>query len=85
MMGLDIRMPIGWLFLVYGMLLLGYGALSDPAIYERSLGVNINAGWGVAMLLFGAIMLALGRRGSRREAAKTTRPGAAASSSPPAS
>jgi hypothetical protein len=68
-MGLDIRMPIGWLFLVYGVLLMGYGEFSDPAIYARSLGVNINAGWGVVMLLFGAIMLALARRGSRNKSA----------------
>jgi len=68
-MGLDIRMPIGWLFLVYGMLLLGYGAFSDRAIYERSLGVNINASWGVVMLVFGAIMLALGRRASKHHSA----------------
>jgi hypothetical protein len=68
-MGLDIRMPIGWLFVVYGMLLMGYGAFSDKAIYQRSLGVNINAGWGVAMLVFGAIMLALGRRARKRDSA----------------
>jgi hypothetical protein len=68
-MGLDIRMPIGWLFLVYGVLLMGYGEFSDPAIYARSLGVNINAGWGVVMLLFGAIMLALARRGSKKNSA----------------
>jgi hypothetical protein len=68
-MGLDIRMPIGWLFLVYGMLLIGYGAFGDKAIYERSLGVNINAGWGVVMLVFGAIMLALGRRAGRNDSA----------------
>jgi hypothetical protein len=68
-MGLDIRMPIGWLFLVYGVLLIGYGVFSDQAIYERSLGVNINAGWGVVMLLFGAIMLALARRGRQNNSA----------------
>jgi hypothetical protein len=68
-MGLDIRMPIGWLFLVYGGLLIGYGELSDKAIYARSLGVNINAGWGVVMLLFGAVMLALARRGSKNNSA----------------
>ena len=68
-MGLDIRMPIGWLFVVYGMLLVGYGAFGDTAIYERSLGVNINAGWGVVMLVFGAIMLALARRVSKHDSA----------------
>ena len=41
------------------------GALSDPAIYQRSLGININLEWGIVMLVFGAIMLALGRRGTK--------------------
>lgn len=43
------------------MLLIAFGALSDKAIYERSLGININLEWGVVMLVFGAVMLVLGR------------------------
>jgi len=39
--------------------------LSDKAIYARSLGVNINLEWGIVMLLFGALMLFLGRRGTK--------------------
>ena len=62
-MGLDIRLPIGTLFVLFGMFLISYGAYSDPAIYARSLNININLWWGLAMLLFGAIMLFLGRRG----------------------
>jgi hypothetical protein len=64
-MGLDIRLPIGFLFSVFGVLLIAYGVLSDPAIYQRSLGININLEWGIVMLVFGAIMLALGRRGTK--------------------
>ena len=60
-MGLDIRLPIGFLFSIFGVLLSAFGALSDKAIYERSLGININLEWGVVMLIFGAIMLVLGR------------------------
>lgn len=60
-MGLDIRLPIGFLFAIFGVLLIAFGALSDPAIYQRSLGININLEWGVVMLVFGVIMLALGR------------------------
>ncbi len=67
-MGLDIRLPIGFLFAIFGVLLIAYGSLSDPAIYARSLNININFWWGVVMLLFGALMLALGRRGTRRKA-----------------
>jgi hypothetical protein len=61
-MGLDIRLPIGFLFTTLGVLLIAFGALSDKAIYARSLGININLEWGVVMLLFGALMLFLGRR-----------------------
>lgn len=64
-MGLDIRLPIGFLFSIFGVLLIAYGLLSDPAIYQRSLGININLEWGIVMLVFGAIMLTLGRRGSK--------------------
>jgi len=64
-MGLDIRLPIGLLFSIFGVLLIAYGALGDSTIYQRSLGVNINLDWGIAMLAFGAIMLALGRRGTK--------------------
>ena len=64
-MGLDIRLPIGFLFTIFGVLLIAFGALSDKAIYARSLGININLEWGVVMLLFGALMLFLGRRGTK--------------------
>ena len=64
-MGLDIRLPIGFLFSIFGVLLIAFGALSDKAIYERSLGININLEWGVVMLVFGAIMLVLGRPGTK--------------------
>ena len=39
-MGLDIRLPIGFLFTIFGVLLIAFGALGDKAIYERSLGIN---------------------------------------------
>lgn len=64
-MGLDIRMPIGLMFAILGILLVGYGLLSDPAIYERSLGMNVNIGWGVVLLGFGIVMVALGKRASK--------------------
>jgi hypothetical protein len=64
-MGLDIRLPIGFLFTIFGVLLIAFGALSDKAIYARSLGININLEWGVVLLLFGALMLFLGRRGTK--------------------
>jgi hypothetical protein len=65
-MSLDLRLPIGLLFSLLGVLLLLYGAVSDPALYQSSLGVNVNVWWGLVMAAFGAVMLGLAWRGSRK-------------------
>jgi hypothetical protein len=64
-MNFDIRLPIGLMFSILGALLLGYGVLSEKDIYRHSLGININLIWGVVMLVFGLIMLWLGRSATR--------------------
>jgi len=59
-MGLDIKIPIGMLFSVLGLLLTIYGtATNGEAMYERSLDININLWTGLFMLVFGLIMLLL--------------------------
>jgi hypothetical protein len=63
--GLDIRTPIGLMFAILGVLLVVYGFISDAAIYERSLGMNVNIGWGVVLLVFGIVMTALGKFGGK--------------------
>ncbi len=63
-MSLDIRYPIGWMFSLFGIILGAYGLFSDPRIYARSLGVNINLEAGVGLLVFGIVMLVLAWRGS---------------------
>jgi hypothetical protein len=72
-MGIDIRLPLGVLFLLLGAVLVAYGAASDASLYEQSLGINVNVYWGVVLLAFGALMFALSRRGARADAqAKNT-------------
>lgn len=63
-MGLDIRTPLGLIFLAIGAMLTAYGAVThgDAALYARSLGIDMNLGWGIVMLVFGAIMFFAGRR-----------------------
>ncbi len=61
-MNLDIRLPIGLMFAMIGAILSAYGLLSDPAVYQRSLGININLWWGLVLFLFGAVMLLMARR-----------------------
>ena len=65
-MNLDIRIPIGMMFTLFGLLLTGFGWLGDKQIYQRSLGININLGWGVVMIVFGVFMLILGWRGAAK-------------------
>ena len=63
-MQLDVRLPIGLLFSLFGLLLAGFGLVGDKAAYEKhSLGLNINLGWGLVLLAFGLVMLALAWRG----------------------
>jgi hypothetical protein len=66
-MHLDLRLPIGLMFSIFGALLTVFGMISDRAIYEKSLGVNVNLLWGIVLLAFGFIMLVLAlRRGQTR-------------------
>jgi hypothetical protein len=62
-MNLDIRLPIGMLFLTIGVLLTVYGLITmgNAAMYERSLSIDINLWWGLAMLVFGGLMTYFGR------------------------
>ncbi len=61
-MRLDIRIPIGLMFSVFGLLLVGFGLVGDQQIYSRSLGINVNFEWGLVLLVFGLVMLTFGRR-----------------------
>ena len=45
-MKLDLRLPIGLMFSIIGALLVVFGLVSDAAIYQRSLGINVNCGGG---------------------------------------
>jgi hypothetical protein len=65
-MKLDLRYPIGLMFTAFGVMLTIFGLLSDRAIYQRSLGINVNLWWGLVLLVFGLVMLAFALRAERR-------------------
>jgi len=67
-MGIDIRLPLGSLFSLLGIILFVYGVLGDSSRYQQSLGVNVNLYWGIVLLAFGLLMLFLGRRAARSAA-----------------
>jgi hypothetical protein len=54
------------MFLIFGLLLTLFGLAGSKDIYAHSLGININLGWGIVLLVFGGVMLLLGRRGMSR-------------------
>ncbi len=58
-MGLDIKIPIGLMFSILGIILtiLGLVTNGDAVMYEKSLGFNINLLSGILMMVFGAFML----------------------------
>jgi uncharacterized membrane protein len=63
-MGLDIKLPIGLMFAIIGLMLTIYGLVtaSNAEMYTRSLNVNINLWIGATMLVFGVIMLMFAKR-----------------------
>jgi hypothetical protein len=53
---LDLRYPIGGLFVVLGLLLAAFG------VTTMGEAPNLNLWWGLAMLAFGGVMLGMARR-----------------------
>jgi len=72
-MGLDIRLPIGMMFTVIGVLLPGYGVVADRSIFIRSLGINVDLIWGSCLLVFGLAFVIAGRRGTAIRGTGTNR------------
>lgn len=65
-MGLDIRIPLGLIFLIIGAVMATYGlATRGSIIYLISMGVNLNVLWGSIMIVFGSAVLIAERRDRR--------------------
>ena len=62
---LDVRLPIGLLFLAVGILLAGYGYACPPAelltLFNNAVHINLNVIWGIFMTLFGLMMFSLAK------------------------
>jgi hypothetical protein len=72
-MGLDIRIPLGLVFLLIGGIMGVFGLFTqgDAALYQKSLGMDINLVWGGLMFAFGAVMLFFGKRKKTPDALAT--------------
>jgi hypothetical protein len=49
------------MFTLIGAMLVVYGLVSRPEIYQRSFSMNVNLIWGVVLIVFGCSMLWFGR------------------------
>ena len=58
---MDLRVPSGWFFLIIGLILVAMGVFA-PATRAELTEANVNLYSGLAMLAFGAVLLALSRR-----------------------
>jgi len=68
-MGLDIKIPIGMMFTLLGIIvtILGLVTMGDTELYRQSLGYNINLFSGITMLVFGLFMLFTSRLFKRKQ------------------
>jgi hypothetical protein len=66
-MNFDLRLPLGLMFTVFGLILTGVGLFGSSDLYQKSLGINMNLWWGLVMLLFGLAMLLLAFRAKARK------------------
>ena len=53
----DVRLVIGGLFVIYGVIVTGIGLFDSSAELAKAQGVHINTWMGLAMLVFGLLML----------------------------
>jgi membrane protein implicated in regulation of membrane protease activity len=65
---LDLRIPMGLMFTVTGIILTFFGFVTrhDAALYAKSLGINANFWWGLVMFAFGLTMYITGVRRQHR-------------------
>jgi hypothetical protein len=64
----DARITVGMFFTLTGAILSAFGLSTRNRVdvYAKSLGIDANLWWGLALLVFGIVMLAFGRRGQAR-------------------
>ncbi len=65
-MGPDLRLPIGFMFVLVAAILVIYG-WREPAVHAPRTDFNINLYWGIVLLIFGVVMLVLGALAEARK------------------
>jgi uncharacterized membrane protein len=60
----DARISIGMLFTLMGTVLTAFGVATraNTAVYAKCMGIDANLWWGLVLLVFGVVVMFLGRR-----------------------
>lgn len=67
-MSTDIRLPIGLLFTIIGVIISIFGLVTNGAeMYKHSLGININTWSGFCLTIFGVLMLIMALNAQKKE------------------
>lgn len=65
-MPIDVRLPIGTLFLILGVILAVYGALTGAFASTPTMAGHLDFVWGSIMAIFGATLAWFGQRANAR-------------------
>ena len=57
-MPFDLRLPIGLMFGIYGLILIPVGLFGGPGVLVPVMNINMNLWWGIVLLVFALLMLA---------------------------
>lgn len=66
-MNFDLRIPVGLMFTIFGIILTVVGLCGGAELSQKSLGINMNLWWGLFQLVFGISMLYFAYRGKSRK------------------
>jgi len=60
----DARISLGMLFTLIGTILTAYGVATraNAEVYAKCMGIDANLWWGLVLLVFGIVVMLLGRR-----------------------
>ena len=65
-MQLDVRLPIGLMFSLFGLILAVLGLVKGSAQTQRLFGLNLDLAWGLVVLAFGLVMLVFALRARKK-------------------
>ena len=65
-MQLDVRLPIGLMFSLFGVILAVLGLVKGSEQSQRLFGLNLDLAWGLVILAFGLVMLVFALRGRKK-------------------